>query len=403
MTILAAASFAEIFPNFEDQIQKLFDLLLPVGAVLMITGLLSTMRYAYTPRSMMRALMTTVLITAALALWSDWMNLVQESTASLVDEMDASPSNTAERYIDLVTKNSSSERKFSILKINASFFIDLIVTGFLSMIGLIASAIIWVAYIIQKFFLGFAYAFAPLFLGMLALRSTNSIGLRYIMATVGILVWPVGWAAASVGTSNLIDIFVVQRFASFGGIYSQQAILGASIIGAWIIISTLVAPIVIQKVIASGANVGAALTSGGLTATADAGKAGLGAAATIAATGATGGLAAGAMVAGGAAAAASSTAGSTMRGGGGGLSGHSLQSLVPKMHQAKSQSQASGGSTGGQASSQAPRTQPALPSPSSSSSSAASLPPPTPANDLSFDQRAAEAIEQSRPTYLQQS
>lgn len=50
------------------------------------------------------------------------------------------------------------------------------------------------------------HSFAPVFLALLTLRSTAHIGARYIMGTVGILAWPLGWAAASIGTSNLIDV-----------------------------------------------------------------------------------------------------------------------------------------------------------------------------------------------------
>ena len=322
-------TFERIFPSFESQIQTLHNLLIPIAAVLMITGLISALRYAYTPRSQLRALMTLILITTAMAFWSDWMNLAQESTQSLVSQMNSNPENAANRYVDLIIeKSGNSEKPISILKIRLSIISDIFVTGVLKIIGVIATFIIWVAYIIQKFFLGFSYALAPIFLGMLALRSTSGISVRFIMSTVGILVWPLGWAAAAIATSNLIDVFTIQRFVNSSAVYSQQSTLGAGVIGLWIIVSTLLAPLVIQKVISSGANIGAALVSSTLSSAADAGKAGVGTAAAIALTGGGGAALAGI---GGLAAAGSSAAGSTMRGGGGGFSGNSLQNLASRM------------------------------------------------------------------------
>ena len=84
---------------------------------------------------------------------------------------------------------------------------------------------------------GLAYAFAPVFLGMLALRSTANIGVRYRMGIVGIIAWPLGWAAALIGTSNLIDIATEQGLIVMANVYGLQTILAGAIIGAWIILT----------------------------------------------------------------------------------------------------------------------------------------------------------------------
>ncbi|HWC58705.1 MAG TPA: hypothetical protein VHC44_03355, partial [Verrucomicrobiae bacterium] len=174
------------------------------------------------------------------------------------------------------------------------------------------------------FLVGLAYAFAPLFIGFLALRSTSSIGLRYIMGTVGIISWPLGWAAASIGTSNLIDVATEQGLVISTDVYSLQTILAAAIIGGWIIITTLIAPVIIQYAVSSGAQIGSALLGGALTA----GAAAVSAGATTAATLASGGAGAAGMFAGGGTAAATSLAGSAIQGGGGPLSGSLVQSLA---------------------------------------------------------------------------
>lgn len=379
MTILAAVTFDEIFPSFEDQIQTLHDLLIPVAAVLMIAGLLSALRYATTPRSMLRAMMVTILITTTIALAPEWLNIFQNSTQSVVNEMGASPERAADRYIELIIqKQSDSEGSFSLLKFRLSIFSDIIVTGILKVVGVIASFVIWIAYVLQKFLLGFAYALAPIFLGMFALRSTSSIATRYIMSIVGLLLWPLGWAAAAIGTSNLIDVFTNQGLAGFGPAYNAQSTLGAGIIGLWIIVSTFIAPVIIQAVIASGANIGSALVAGALTGTADAGKAAAGAAIGLS----TGGAGLALAGAGAAAAASSSAAGTTMRGGGRGFSGSTIQSLAPRLS-------SSGGSSG--ASSQAGSNSSSAQGGGSASAGEASSLPSTPSSegDISGDQQAA--------------
>lgn len=391
MTILAAVTFEQIFPSFEDQIQTLHDLLIPVAAVLMIAGLLSSLRYATTPRSMLRAMMVTILVSTTIALAPEWLNIFQTSTQSVVNEMGASPENAANRYIELIIqKQSDSEDSFSLRNLRLSIFSDIVVTGILKVVGIIASFIIWIAYVLQKFLLGFAYALAPIFLGMFALRSTSSIATRYIMSIVGLLLWPLGWAAAAIGTSNLIDVFTNQGLAGFGPAYSAQSTLGAGVIGLWIIVSTFIAPVIIQAVIASGANVGSALAAGALTGTADAGKAAAGAALGLS----TGGAGLALAGAGAAAAASSSAAGTTMRGGGRGFSGSTLQSLAPRLGASGDSSSGNGSSGSGDSSSSSGGSSGSSTGGGGLAGSSASLPQSLPSGggDLSGDQQAAETM-----------
>ena len=204
---------------------------------------------------------------------------------------------------------------------------EAVLWGILSLIGLIAQFLIWAAYIVQQFLVGLSYAFAPVFLALLAIRSTSNIGLRYIMGTVGIIAWPLGWAAASIGTSNLIDVATQQGLVVLTAVYGLQTILAAAMIGGWIIITTLIAPVVIQTAISTGAQIGSALLGGTLTAGAAAASAGASTAASLA----SGGAGAAGMLAGAGASAAGSMAGSTMQGGGPPLSGSLMQSLASKM------------------------------------------------------------------------
>ena len=223
---------------------------------------------------------------------------------------------------------------------------EAILWGILSLIGLIAQFIIWAAYIIQQFLIGLAYAFAPLFLGLLALRSTSLIGARFIMGTVGIIAWPLGWAAASIGTSNLIDVATEQGLVMMTNVYGLQTILAAALIGGWIIITTLIAPVIIQSAVSTGAQVGSALLGGALTA----GAAVVSAGATTAAVLASGGTGATGILAGAGTSAVGSLAGSTMQGGGPALSGSLVQRMaysMPRGRGSSASSQGSSRSTGG--------------------------------------------------------
>ena len=111
------------------------------------------------------------------------------------------------------------------------------------------------AYIIQKFILFSAYALSPLLIGFMAIRPLRSVGGRYLMNIVGVLLWPLGWAVAALITQGILDFMTDPSFkfidptASF---YSLQATVGVAVVAFWIVFSTISAPLVIQKVLSHG-------------------------------------------------------------------------------------------------------------------------------------------------------
>ena len=384
MTVLAALpTFQRLFPNFQTQCSTLYTILLPIAAVLLVTGLISVVKQSQTPRSMVRPIVTTMLLVMAIALWGEWTDEAKDAFKTVVAKMDANPEQAAQRYVDiLVSKEQPKEKEGWFGLPSAAQMYEAILWGILTLIGLVAQFLIWAAYIIQQFLVGLAYAFAPLFLGMLALRSTGSIGVRFIMGTVGIIAWPLGWAAASIGTSNLIDVATEQGLIIDSNVYGLQTMLAAALVGGWIIITTLIAPVIIQSAISSGAQIGSALLGGALTAGAAAVSAGASTAAVLApgGTGATG------MLAGAGASAAGSLAGSTMQGGGAPLSGSLVQRLAHSLPRSSSSSGGTAGSSsgggGGQGGAQA--------------AASAAAPKQFSAKDASNDREVQQMIDQSK-------
>jgi hypothetical protein len=384
MFLAALPTFQRLFPNFQTQCSTLYTILLPIAAVLLVTGLVSVVKQSQTPRSMVRPIITTMMLVMAIALWGEWTDTAKDAFKTVVAKMDANPEQAAQRYVDiLVSKEQPKEKEGWFGLPSAAQMYEAVLWGFLSLIGLLAQFLIWAAYIIQQFLVGLAYAFAPIFLGMLALRSTGNIGVRFIMGTVGILAWPLGWAAASIGTSNLIDVATEQGLVVVSNVYGLQTMLAAALVGGWIIITTLIAPVIIQSAISSGAQIGSALLGGTLTAGAAAVSAGAGTAAVLA----TGGTGATGMLAGAGASAAGSLAGSTMQGGGAPLSGSLVQRLAHSLPRSGSSSSATaGGGSAGGGSSQG----------GGQSSAPAAAPKHYDAKDASNDGEVQKMIDQSK-------
>jgi len=137
------------------------------------------------------------------------------------------------------------------------------------------------------------------------------------VSLAGVMIWPLGWGAASLVTEGLLNFMTDQSFLwnssipGAGG-YAFQNFIGVAILGVWLIFSTIAAPVIIQRAITHGAQVGAALISGAATAATTAVAGGAIAAGTFGAGGGVGGVALAA--AGGVAATGATLVGSSLSG-----------------------------------------------------------------------------------------
>ena len=131
----------------------------------------------------------------------------------------------------------------------------MLISGILWLVGQFASLLLFWAYIIQKFILFTAYALSPLLIGFMAIRPLRSIGSRYLMHIVGVLLWPLGWAVAALITQGILDFMTdpsLRFFDPTASFYSLQATVGVAVVAFWIVFSTIAAPLVIQKVLSHG-------------------------------------------------------------------------------------------------------------------------------------------------------
>jgi len=304
-------NFDTLFPNFLNQCTEMNHVLTPIAFVLLAIGIVSsTVTGRRSPSAYLRTIGRTFAFAAVLAYLPTWSNEIATTVDSTVrDTLHADPAGVYQQYQKAlaITKGTSStsgsKSWWDVLDGQALF--EAGISIILWLLGFIASVIVFYAYLVQKFILYVGYALAPIFIGFLAVRTLHSIGVGFLLGYAGVLCWPLGWGAASLLTSGLIGFMTDQSFLSLGGIggsagYRLQNLLGLAALALWLISSTIAAPIIMQKAIATGAQVGQALTTTAVVAGSAGAAAGVAAVTTIAAGG--GVAAAGAGIAGGGAA-----------------------------------------------------------------------------------------------------
>jgi len=102
----------------------------------------------------------------------------------------------------------------------------------------------------------------------MAIHPLRSVGSRYLMNIVGVLLWPLGWAVAALITQGILDFMTdptLKYLDPTATFYSLQATVGVVVVAFWIVFSTIAAPMVIQKVLAAGELAGGQLLGGAVS------------------------------------------------------------------------------------------------------------------------------------------
>ena len=263
------ATFEQLFPTFLQKCAELHELLRIVAFMLFIVGTILLVVHGFSGKTLILHIVRLFVLTALLVMLPQWGNQAQQLLqTSILDGLGVDPSNVQDQYNQLliIKRDTGTDRSWwDILSDLNSFTVELLISGFLWLFGQFASLLLFWAYIIQKFILFTAYALSPLMIGFMAIRPLRSIGSRYLMHIIGVLLWPLGWAIAALITQGILDFMTDPAFKYIdptATIYSLQATVGVVVVAFWIVFSTIAAPIVIQKVLAHGALAGGQLLAG---------------------------------------------------------------------------------------------------------------------------------------------
>lgn len=263
------ASFESLFPTFLQKCAELHELLRIVAFMLFIVGTIMLVVHGFTGKTLMLHMVRLFVLTALLVVLPQWGNQVQSLVqTSILNGLGVDPGNVQDQYNNLlvIKRDTGTDHSWwDILGDLSGFTVEVLISGVLWLVGEFASLLVFWAYIIQKFILFSSYALSPLLIGLMAIRPLRSVGSRYLMNIVGVLLWPLGWAVAALITQGILDFMTDPAFKYIdptATIYSLQATVGVVVVAFWIVFSTIAAPLVIQKVLAHGALAGGQLLAG---------------------------------------------------------------------------------------------------------------------------------------------
>ena len=253
------SSFELAFPGFVGACALLFRDLLPFGFVILVFGVaLEFWHDPATPEAILKTFIRTLLILLLLLQSSDLINGGQALIKEWVkNNVPARPENVAKRYQERLLEAQKLKDKDNVSFLSQVLkgdFYEAFILAVLMLISWFAMAVLAFVYNVQRVLLMGAWALSPLLIPCLAVRPISSIGLQHILRILGIMLWPIGLALASTFTEGLIE--VISNGTSFNNATFGEAvgkgltgILGIAVLSVWIILSTVLAPLYIQRLI----------------------------------------------------------------------------------------------------------------------------------------------------------
>src|SRR5580658_10158735 len=264
------ATFDSIFPTFLAKCGELHTLLLSVAFALFIVGVIVTVAHGFSDKVLLRLLSRLLLLTSLLVFLPAWGNQIQNLLqTSILSGLGVDPANVYQQFNQLLIIKrdpATTSSWWNVMSQLHNFTTDLIISAVLWLVGQFASLMMFWAYIFQTIILNLGYALSPLLIGFMAIPALKHTGNRYLTNLVGVLLWPLGWAVAALVTQGILDFMTDPSFQYFdptSTLPDLQKTIGVAAVSVWIIFSTIAAPIVMQKVIATGALAGGDLLSGG--------------------------------------------------------------------------------------------------------------------------------------------
>ena len=264
------ATFDSIFPTFLAKCGELHTLLLSVAYALFVTGIIVTVQHRFSHKILLHLLARILVLTSLLVFLPAWGNVIQNLLQdSILSGLGVDPSQVYQQFDQLLVIKRDPATQASWWNVMAqlhNFTTDLIITAVLWLVGWLASLLMFWGYIIQSVILNLGYALSPLLIGFMAIPALKRIGNDYLLKLVGVLLWPLGWAVAALVTQGILDFMTDPSFEYLdptSTLPDLQKTIGVAAVGVWIIFSTIAAPVIIQKVIVSGALAGSELLSHG--------------------------------------------------------------------------------------------------------------------------------------------
>jgi type IV secretion system protein TrbL len=334
-----SAPAGSILPDsYFDGLSQFWGATAYVASSIVAAGVVFTAAFKRHDAATLLGLVVRVFVIAlATVFLREWLMRLGDIVGAFGDYFGIDPAAVDEKFVRFISGTTPSDPDISVWDViwNTGSIGTAVAYALLWLFGWLSWGIQFIVKLIGDILLSAGWALSPLFLAFFMIRPLQGVALKYLMGLIALVCWPFGWVMAAVVTNAMLEraavVSLIPVIAPGGA--SIAPALTVLLIGAWMIISSALAPYVTYRVLTSGVNPAVAFAQGlgGVGQGAFAGGVGAAVAA------ATGGAAAAGVIAASAAGAVMGGTESAARGGGsprmtgtvvGGLSGLNAGNLM---------------------------------------------------------------------------
>ena len=262
-------NLSDYAPLLQEKAGALYHVSVPLAAVLVLGGLIVAIsRAGSDPAALLRAILGVGIIALSIAYFPDWSNTAQDIAHGIIEELGANPSQSHEnfaRYVAGVSADGDEKAGlWDVLFSGDGGIGHAMLYAAIFLLSKLASAIMWLFFVLQQALIQFQIGFAPIFLAMFLVGPLRSVALQFQMSFAAVLLWPLGWAIASLMTDTILQLAATNRiYRTADGLLlgGPQTFFFTIVLSVWVLFSTIGAPLVIRKLLTTGANAGAVLLS----------------------------------------------------------------------------------------------------------------------------------------------
>jgi hypothetical protein len=258
-------SISDLVPNLQPMVEDLSNQLrficyfILTAAIVVRTGTGST-----SIGQLVRPIVTNIILCGIIATLPMWFNLIRDEfwniAVSIRKEFTGSVDGTGAALMQLIQPPD-----------NGIDWLDVGNSLMKAVQYALGWLIVWIGGLIQlpmmivQFVMEcLCYLFLPIALSLFAFESTKGLAIRYVQQTLAILAWPIGFAVVDlVGYSLLTSgTSVVSAGALAAGLatgFTPAKLVIGGIVAVWLILGSLVTPIVMQMLFCSGTPMSSAI------------------------------------------------------------------------------------------------------------------------------------------------
>ena len=313
---MAAAGITILPDSYFEGLSSLWGACAYVGGAIVALGLVTqAVRSRPGPTDLLWVVGKVTLIAIATLFLREWLMRLNDIVLSFGDFLGVDPRAVDRKFVTFISGKVAAEPNTSVWDViwDTGSIGTAVAYALLWMFGWLSWSVQYIVKLVGGILLTAGWALSPLFLSFFMLKPMADAGRKYIIGLAALVCWPFGWTIAAVVTDAMLEKAASASLLPVVLPGSMVApALTVLLIGAWMLLSSVLAPYITTRVLLMGANPAAAFAQ----AAAGVGQAALAGGVGAATAAVTGGATAGAAVAAAAVGAMSAGTESAVRGGG---------------------------------------------------------------------------------------